>query len=188
MSELTILFREDFTDPQSGWRRGYTGYRHEAEYKEGEMVLSKKDNIYNPFAYARPNLSFDNFVLEVDARWSGGAVGGEYGVIFRYGDEDNYYLLRIGNDGRYVIGKRTNGNWLKLQEGFSGAIDRLGGVNQFHLEAKGPKTSFFINDDFLSSIHDVDHNLGDILLAAWLPTGTPFFEASFDNVVVARHP
>ena len=88
-------------------------------------------------AYARPHLTFDNYVLEVDARWSGGAVGGTYGVRFRDENRDNYYAIYIGNDGRYEIGKQVEGRWASLSQGFSDAIDRNGGINKFHIEANG---------------------------------------------------
>jgi hypothetical protein len=47
---------------------------------------------------------------------------------------------------------------------------------------------FAINGQFIDAIHDVDHNVGDIMLFAYAPEGAEFFEASFDNVVVTKHP
>ena len=183
VSGLTIIRQEDFSDPQSGWEHC------DGEYKNGEMVLNHRGSwLCLDFAFARPHLSFDNFILEVDSRWSGGAVGGPYGVWFRYQDWDNYYAFDIGNDGRYEIGKKAKGKWSELLEGFSDAIDCEGGLNRFHLETNGPEMRFFINGQFLGSVRDVDHDLGDILLIASRPKGAEFFEASFDNVTVAKHP
>lgn len=186
VSGLVIIRQEDFSDPQSGWERSWD---QDVQYKNGEMVL-KHDTGFLPetFMYARPNLNFDSFILEVDARWSGGAVGGTCGVLFRYQDRENYYAFYIGNDGRYTIGKRANGKWSAFLEEFSDAIDRQGGTNRFHIEANEHDLCFFINGQFLGSVHDVDHDLGDVLLIAQRPKGAEFFEASFDNVIVAKHP
>jgi hypothetical protein len=181
---LEIVFREDFSDPQSGWDRVSTLM----EYKNGEMVLNHSRRTMRSSASTRPHLSFDNFVLEVDSRWSGGAVGGTYGVRFRYQDDGNYYALYIGNDGRYEIGKEANGKWSMLLEGFSDAINREGSLNRFHIEANGHDLRFFINGQFLGSVRNVDHDLGDIMLIAWKPEMADFFEVSFDNVIVAKHP
>jgi len=182
---LTIIFQEDFSDPQSGWGRegGYGSY---TGYKNGELVVSHTWS--NHTTAARPHLSFDNFVLEVDSRWSGGAVGGIWGVRFRYQNRYDYYACFIGNDGRYEIGKQANGDWSVLLDGFADAIERRGGVNRFHLEANGHSLRFFVNDHLLGSVHDVEHDLGDIALVASNPSGSDFFEASFDNVIIAKHP
>ncbi|MFB0537519.1 MAG: hypothetical protein ACETWR_21345 [Anaerolineae bacterium] len=187
VSGLTIIYQEDFSDPQSGWERccWWTG---EVEYINGEMVVKDVSGPGEPPSYARPHLSFDNFVLEVDSRWSGGAVGGTYGLWFRYQDKENYYAFYIGNDGRYTIGKEANDKWSVLLEGFSDAINREGDLNRFHIEANGHDLRFFMNGQFLYSVRDVDHDLGDILLIARRPKGADFFEASFDNVIVAKHP
>ena len=167
-----------------------------AEYANGEMVLnvSLVGSFYGKHAsLARPHLTFDNFVLECDSRWSGGAVGGTYGVMFRYqgGDmqqDSSYYGIYIGNDGRYEVGKQVNYDWITLLEGFSDTIDRSGGVNRFHIEANGHNLRFFINGQLLSSLFDVDYDLGDIMLVAWKPNGAELFKASFDNLIVVRYP
>lgn len=183
-SALTVLFQDDFGNSHSGWDtdRG-------AEYKKGELV------IYHTccwsFNDSRPFLIFDNFILEVDSRWSGGAVGWSYGVRFRYEDFDNYYVFYVGNDGRYTVGKKTGGEWNVLIEGFSDAIERTGGVNRFHIEAKDHNLRCFMNGQFLCSVRDEDHDQGDIVLITIRPeeaSSRDFSEVSFDNVAVAKHP
>ncbi|MGC9358546.1 MAG: hypothetical protein ACP5GX_11795, partial [Anaerolineae bacterium] len=122
----------------------------------------------------------------VVVRWSGGAVGGRYGVRFRHQDESNYYAFYLGNDGRCEITKRVNGEKIHLIEGFSNAIDRMGGENNIRVEAQGCWFTFFVNDQYVTSLHDVDHRLGDVVFYAHAPQGADFFEASFDNLQVMR--
>lgn len=187
---LTVLLQDDFSNPENGWELA-GGFpmdnRNEREYKNGEIVLNHAD-WPDYFPYARPHLNFDNFIAEFDARWSGGAVGGIYGIRFRYQDRENYYYYYLGNDGRYAIGKRSNDNDSILLQGFSEAINRQGSVNRFHIEAGGSNLHFFVNNQFVGGIQDVDHDLGDILLLAQKPQGADFFEASFDNFIATRFP
>jgi tetratricopeptide (TPR) repeat protein len=182
---LTILFQEDFNNPESGWEieDDYV-WDDPKGYENGEMVL----DVHDDWAHARPHLTFDNFIMEVDGRWSGGAVGGSYRIVFRFQDWGNYYTISIGNDGRYEISKEAENDYSLLLEGFSDAIDRTGGINRFHIEANGHDFRFFINGQFLGNIHDVEHDIGEIVLESIKPPGAEFFEASFDNVVVAQYP
>jgi hypothetical protein len=109
-------------------------------------------------------------------------------VQFRYQDEENYYGFYLHNDGRYLIGKRANNEWIPLIEDFSDAIDRTGAPNLIHIEVKDRELLFFVNGQFINVVHDVDHSIGDIVLFASAPEGSEFFEASFDNVVITKHP
>lgn len=188
ITDLSVLFQESFENPQSGWQRSQQGMSVEAEYLNGEMVLSKTSLVYSEYAYARPNLIFDNFILEADGRWAAGAVGGRYGVMVRYVDESDYIVFYIGNDGRYTLGRVVRGDWVELYQGFSDSIDRNGGINRFHVEAWGQEIRCFINGQFVGGLHDTALVPGDIMVAAWLPKGADTFSAAFDNVVVAQHP
>lgn len=189
---LDILLSDDFSNPMSGWDLkpseldwNYRCY-HEAQYLNDEMVLNVADD--RECSAARPHLMFDNFILEVTSRWSGGAIGGRYGALFRYQDEDNYYGFYLRNNGRYEIGKRANGEWILVVEDFSDAIDRTGAPNRIHIEAQDRTLVFYVNGQFINAIHDVEHSVGDIVLYAYAPEGAEFFEASFDDIVITKHP
>jgi len=187
-SEGTLLFEDNFENPEQGWDISLAGRRPEATYTRGEIVLQRTSNVYGHYAYARPHLAFDNTILEVSGRWAGGAVGGTYGVLFRYQNERNYYAFRVGNDGRYVLGKREMGVWTGLLTGFDAAIGRMGEINRIHLEVVGQEIRCFVNGVYVGGLRDSTHTLGDVALALWLPEGTDWTSAAFDDIVIARYP
>ncbi len=188
INTLEILYQEGFASDQVGWELSASGYHIEGEYQNGEIILTRLNNLRTAYSYARPHLTFDNFVLEVDGRWAGGAVGGRYGILFRYIDVDNYYALQIGNDGRYTLGKQTEGVWQPLIVGFAKEIARDGIYNRFHIEAAGDYIRCFVNGAYLGGIQDDAHVSGDVVFAAWLPEGTENFNAAFDSLIVAIAP
>lgn len=180
---LPVLYAEEFKTAEIGWNR------YGANLKNGEIVLNYDHWIDRPQgAVAHANLQFDNFILEVDSRWSGGAVGGTWGVLFRFENWDNYYVVYIRNDGRFEIGKNAEGKWSELAAGFSDAIDRNGGNNRFHIESNGDNFRFFINNQSIGTINDIEHDLGDIVFRVVKPAGADFFEVSYDNLIVVKHP
>lgn len=188
INTLDVWYQEGFSDSHIGWELSTSGYHTEGEYVNGEIVLTRLNNLRTAYTYARPHLTFDDFVLEIDGRWASGAVGGQYGILFRYSDAENYYRFQIGNDGWYILGKQTKGVWRPLLQGFVKEIARDGVYNRFHIEAVRDEIRCFINGQYLGGIRDDDHALGDIVLAAWLPEGTENFTAGFDNLTVAIAP
>jgi hypothetical protein len=189
ISAEMVLFEERFDDPELGWVVSEAGVREEASQVGGELVLRRTSNVYGEYAYARPHLTFDNFIMEVSGRWGGGAVGGNYGVIFRYRGEGTYYAFYVGNDGRYVLGRRQGGRWEGLFAGFSETIARRGEVNRIHVEVVGQEIRCFVNGTYVGGIRDVEGpGVGDVGVAVWLPEGTDSITAVFDDVVVAQHP
>jgi ribosomal protein L40E len=180
-----VLFQDDFSDPEAAWTK--SNVNQQASYLNGELVLRDIGGSYGG-AWAHPQLSFENFILEFDARWSGDSVGGRYGVSYRYVDSDNHYNFSVSNDGRYLAGKVQNGNYTVLLEGFSGAIGSGGSPNRVHIEANGPQIRFFINGEYLGEILDNGYPAGDILLWSSTSDQQADFQATFDNVLVALHP
>ncbi|MDJ0752582.1 MAG: hypothetical protein QNJ45_03615 [Ardenticatenaceae bacterium] len=160
---------------------------NQAYFERGALVLH--DNQFDDEAWARPHLTFDNFVIDVYGRWLGGAIGGSYGVEFRIDDESgDFYSFYLHNDGRYTVGKQFNGSWFEVVEDFSPSIERNGGLNQIRVEAIGDRFRFYINNQFIVDIQNQGLPKGDIRLIASKAEGTEEFMAAFDNLVVARHP
>ncbi|MBN1812533.1 MAG: protein kinase [Anaerolineae bacterium] len=179
--QMEVLLDEDFNGEPAGWDS------REAVFENGELVQNI-EGTWSEEAWAAPAGTFDNFVLETGTRWCGGAVGGYYGVRFRYESGGDFYAYYIYNNGRYSIGKMANRAWSVLLEGFADAIDRTGGVNRLHVEANGHELGFFVNGQFLGSVRDVEHDVGMVILRARKPDNTQGFQACFDDLIIARYP
>ncbi|MCH7662272.1 MAG: helix-turn-helix transcriptional regulator [Chloroflexi bacterium] len=157
-------------------------------YDEEQILLHDRGTQDFYFSHARPHLSFDNIILEVDGYWSDGSIGGKYGLGFRFQDQDNYYEFLISNDGRYSISKYVNGFVTVFLEGYSEAIALSGVVNRFHVEVNGNTKRFFINGQYLGSIEDGEFPSGDVCLMADTPESTQNLYIAFDNLLLALHP
>jgi hypothetical protein len=181
--ESEVLFQDNFDDSIGNWEISPVG---QAEYAGGGIILN--DNHISGNGWARPHLKFDNTVIDVDCRWLGGAVGGTYGLHFRFQDVNNYYAFYIRNDGWYTIGKMVDGEWQILTENFSPAIDRSGGVNHFHVEATGQNLRFFINNVYLVDVNSTGPVAGDIIFVATKVEGTEQLQVGFDNLVITFYP
>lgn len=179
VSAGTVLLLDDFSIEDT-WDIS------KGSYEDEQLYLS--DYYTNQSSDARTHLSFDNFIVEVDARWADGPIGGRYGLGFRFQDLNNYFEFLVSNDGRYLIRKYVNGFTIVLMEGYSDAISLQGVVNNFHLEANGSVMRFFINDQHLGSIEDDEFSTGDIVLIAHTPEHFNSFVAVFDNFVLSLHP
>ncbi|MCP4425979.1 MAG: DUF1080 domain-containing protein [Chloroflexi bacterium] len=178
-----IIYQDNFETSQGTWELSPA---HQAEYAAGAIILT--DNHYDQIGWARPHLKFDNFMLDVDCRWLGGSIGGEYGLQFRLQDEINAYAFTIRNDGWYVVAKNIEGEWRTLAEAFSSAINRSGDVNHLHIEANGQNLRFFVNNVYLTDVSSVDPSAGDIMFTAVKVDGTDQMQVGFDNLVVAFYP
>ncbi len=184
VSPADVQFAESFDQDLKAWQLSPAG---QAAFDRGALVLD--DNRYNDFGWARPHLTFDNFVLEVYARWLGGAIGGGYGVEFRVDDESgDFYAFYLHNDGRFTAGKRLDGTWFAVVDEFSPAVQRGGGLNRIRIEALGERLRFFVNDTYLVDIHNQALTKGDIRLVARKIEGTEQFLAAFDDLIIARIP
>ncbi len=183
LGELSILFQEGFDVDRGGWELSRGG---QAVYAGSAIALN--DTSYGDFGWARPHLRFQNFILTVDSRWIGGAVGGEYGVRFRLKDEKNFYSFTVRNDSWYAISKAVDGDVEILSEGVNQAINRQGGVNSIQIEANGEHIRYFVNGTYVADMTDGAYPDGDVMLMAQSPGGANAFQVGFDNLIVTFYP
>lgn len=179
---LPSLFYDDFGDPRSGWPVRSDPMVEEG-YKNGEYSIMVKVPNLITWSLAPTEQSFGNFALEVDTRQVSEATG-EYGVIFRFQDEDNSYAFSINSNGLYRLDKRLNGEWISLIPWTNSPLIDPTGWNQLKVEAVGTKITLYINDQPLATVTDSSFTEGNIGLFV----GTfeePNVEVHFDNVVVS---
>jgi S1-C subfamily serine protease len=175
----TIVFRDDFSDPGSGWEEfsdedgsaGYVNGKYQIEVTSGNMVrwgVSKN--------------SFDDITMNAKIRVNHETGEGDFGFLCRYVDEQNFYALEISEDGYAAIWKLLNGEVVVLVDwefvgGFSGS--------SYNVSASciGEILSISLDGTELVSARDGDFSSGDIGLVA----GTNSVEnllVTFDDLVI----
>ena len=183
--EGKVLFRDDFSNPQSGWEVGeYVG--GEVGYRNGYYYVVSYGNGKTMWGVA--NRSFTDVVIDLDTTQVSGPANNntDYGVICRTADPESgigYYLL-ISGDGYYAVVKGTDQGYDWLVDFTKSSAIRQGNTsNHIRAVCQGSKLSLTVNGVLLAEVEDSEFTGGDIALTATSYENTPT-EVRFDNLVV----
>jgi hypothetical protein len=178
----TILFKDDFSSPISGW--DHTKYAEGImDYDGGgyRMLVNALDLNF----WSTPHKDFADARVEVDAGKLGGPDENRIGLICR-SDGRNYYFFILSSDGYYGLGLFKDGQTTLLgQEQMrpSTAINKGLAVNHLRADCKGDALAIFVNGFQLAEVHDATLKHGDVgLLAGTFKHGGA--DIVFDNFVV----
>jgi serine/threonine protein kinase len=181
-----MVFRDNFSDPGSGWVPGDAA-SGQADYDaDGYRILIDQPNSIN---WALAGQEFSDVSIAVAADKLGGAEDNFFGIICRYQDENNFYAFLISSDGYYHIGKYQGGEYEVIHDtaqGFSQAIHQ--GKTRNHLQANCVHSTLtlIVNDEVVAQVEDKNFSSGDIgLIAASLDV--PGTNILFDDFI-ARQP
>ena len=134
-----------------------------------------------------PEQSFNDFILEVDARQLAGDPGNTYGVLFRMQDATQFYRFELTGDGLYMVERRNaDGTWTRFVDDWteSPAIAQgINALNRIRIEANGSSFAAFVNDQLVHQFTDNAYASGSIGLDAGTFT-QPHTQALFDNVIL----
>jgi hypothetical protein len=174
-------FTDDFSDPDSGWD-DKKGDDYDHGYVNGEYFCREEKQNYTVRGQYL-DLEFDNFIYQAECRQVEGDSENEYGLIFRYVDQD-YYKFGITGDGYYHLSLRKGGEWINVVDWTESThIKHAGQANVLKVICAGQDISLYINDEYIITAQDSGLSKGQIGLFAggWenMPT-----EARFDNVKV----
>jgi len=160
------VFRDDFSDPNSGWER-FSNDAGSADYYRGHYrVYAELPEI---IAWGVANRTYSDVTLEVEATKVSGTDNNYIGVICRYQDEDKYYLFAIQSSGYYAIEKHKAGKEELLGSEFleySDTIHQGNTTNHFQVSCIGDTLTFYLNGLKLQEVKDTDISSGDVGLAA----------------------
>jgi hypothetical protein len=180
-----ILYKDDFSDPTSGWDQTL-GFDGESNYYNGSYRIVVKD--INKDIWANPGLDFSDASIAVDATKVAGPDQNDFGLICRYKNPDNYYFFIISSEQYYSIGKYRNGERFIISESPPKQNDKINpGNDKNHIRADcvGNQLTLYVNNVKLVQVTDSDFPSGDVGLIA----GTfdlPGVEILFDNFVVSE--
>lgn len=178
----TVLFKDDFATPESGWDRTQYAQGVMDYYGGGYRMLvdALDSNIWST-----PHKDYTDVRVEVDAGKLSGPDENRLGLICR-SDGRNYYFFIISSDGYYGLGLFSSGQAKLLgQEQMqpSSAIHTGMAVNHLRVDCNGDSLTAYVNGLQLSTVKDTTFKHGDVGLVA----GTfkqPGTDIVFDNFVV----
>lgn len=181
----TVLFEDDFSQTSSGWDR-YIDASGITDYLDGAYQIKVLES--NWYAWANPGKTFTDVRVEVDT-WKAEGPDGDQGIICRYQDMENFYLLGITTDGYYGITKIVDGEDTLLGSEyleFSDLIDITpGAVNRLRADCIGDHLTLYVNGQILADVTDGDLGGGDVgLVSGTYDEGGS--DMRFDNFVVYR--
>ncbi|HZE58415.1 MAG TPA: family 16 glycoside hydrolase [Chthoniobacterales bacterium] len=187
-AESPILFRDDFSNPASGWMVTKKDYA-EFGYLDGEyrILLNKAD--FNTYSLV-PKQTFDNCSVEADVRLAAGPSNGVFGILCRAEADaqtvQRAYVFAIRGDGFYAILKRTSPSfWDAIAYGKeSKAIKPGNAVNHLRADCSGDTLTFYVNGEKLLEKTDAAFKTGGVGLAVTTQPKSETLDVRFDNFVV----
>jgi hypothetical protein len=180
-----ILFKDDFSDPSSGWMQGEDEFG-KTEYANGGFRILVTSDVTGKISI--PRLLFTDTIIEVDASKVAGSDDNDYGVICRYQDENNFYFFEISSDGYYLIGKFKDNQLVLIgmeQMQTSDHIRQGQSTNRIRAACTGSSLSLSVNGHLLIEVQDADFSSGDVGLIAGT-FETPGTDILFENFKVFK--
>lgn len=176
----TVLFTDDFSDPNSGWPVFQNAQgRYSYEQDGYHISVDQRDAVL----WAKTTRADDNISVSVDAQLSANGASGYYGLLCRMQDDQNFYYFLIQPNGSYTIGKYKNGEFLSLiPTGWreSNVIAQGDGANLLKADCSGSTLGLYVNGILLDETTDTDFTSGfSGIVAAALDERS--FEVVFNN-------
>jgi hypothetical protein len=179
-----IIYSDDFSNTDSGWPEKTTE-KYAYHYDNGEYHLTVNQSAYSAWSYNENSESFDDFIIEADARPVTGGENSEYGLIFRCQDDDNFYYFTISSDGYYLAGKRLDGKWCALRRWTPcDSVARSFTSNHLKVVCKGSQMDLYVNDNMLATVLDDSFTSGYVGGMLCVPESGSGASVAFDNLKV----
>ena len=189
----TNSYSDDFSNSDSGWLVQSTD-NTEASYNSLGFyeMASKKTDYYlvatSPDSLPRP---LKNLIIKVRAQPAPGNTG-DYGVVCRYQDIDNFYLAAI-NGSQFYIAKQVKGQWSFLTDpNWQTLPDTTTDADGYKAITMSCIDSFIVlevNGIDAAHVTDDEFSSGDAGLAVWAGStinGAGYYaQAAFDDYSVA---
>lgn len=179
----SVILEDNFSSP-FGWYNDENP-RFTLQYADGSyrMFIMTKNN---PIWSVREK-DIGDVVLEVDAQQTGGAQDSYYGLVCRFVDGKNYYMLVMSEEGNARIVKVLGGKQTTLaQTQIQAGSYKPGEGNRLKAECISENgvtgLTFYINDTFVLNAQDNEYQSGRLGMVAGNTT-TSGVEVIFDNLV-----
>lgn len=180
-----VFFQDDFSNTFSGWGV-YNQEGAVVEYHNGGLRILVEETQYDFWSVAGKD--YADVQLEADAAKLGGPDDNDFGLICRYQNKDNFYMLVVSSDGYYGIAKMKDGQYSMIgpeQLQYSPAIAQGQAANHLQANCVGSVLTLSVNGQELIEALDTDFTSGDVGLLAGA-YDTPGVDILFDNFMVKK--
>lgn len=178
------LFFDDFSVYDEYWV-GTVSYG-EVEYGNEDLRFTLwEPNYYLPDTVG---YNFEDVVVDVDAYVVQAAGDGDFGLVCRYQDIDNFYGLEVSEDGYYTIWKYVDGEFSYMwEEGWRYLPFELDYANNVHITIAcvGNTLYLAVDGELLAEVVDNDLAYGDVGMIAGTWDG-PNITIGFDNFLISE--
>jgi len=182
----TILFFDDFSDPNSGWPV-FNDEQYVDDYYNGAYRMVENETNTTSWAYP-DEFGVNDVVVKVDATKNAGPDENDMGIICRYLNEDQFYSGIITSDGYYGITKMTaesfdviGGEYLE----YSDLINQGNATNNIQFDCVGDELTLYVNGYQLEQKIDTEYTGGTVGLIIGTYE-TPGTDILFDNFTVLQ--
>jgi hypothetical protein len=174
------LYYEDFEDEGSGWNVSETTSALREYYDGGYRI-----QIYDPEIFGWSLIpdgdSYTDIRIEVEATVLGGDEDGDFGVMCRYQDKNNFYAMEVTSSGYALIYKFEYGDYYPLSSDKWAEVD---GVNPDDMNkivgiCNGEDLELYVNDELVASASDSSFSDGEVAIVAG-----SLADVLFDNLFV----
>lgn len=182
----SVIYFDDFSDPNSGWDRVNESDFY-TDYYQGAYRIIEYSDMADSWANPGDSL-FGDVSIEVDATKNAGPDDNDFGVICRYQSVDAFYYAVISSDGYYGITKVTSEDSQLLGHDEllpSEAINLGASLNHIRFDCIGNQLILYANGIVLDQQTDSEYTYGNVGLIA----GTydiPGADILFDNFTVSQ--
>ncbi|KPL78702.1 hypothetical protein ADN00_05500 [Ornatilinea apprima] len=179
-----VIYSEDFNSTSGDWQESDT-QDGAVGYYDGQYYIQVDTTQY--LIWSTAGQSLQDVAVTVDANVLNPTGVGDYGLICRYVDNQNFYGLEISEDGYFIIYKYLNGEYFPLTSEtwtYSEMIP-TGQPTQITATCNGNRLMLAVNNMVLAEVQDSSHRSGDVGLIA----GTfdqPSIVVGFDNFTVRQ--
>jgi hypothetical protein len=188
------LFEDRFDSYNPQWRqvRGQWAVQNgEAVQVRDEAVEQNTIFFYDPLSIADAEITTIVSMNPRTAQFTTGADAQKFeelrriagaGIVFRYQNENNFYMFRIAGEEGLVLGKMQDGQWRDLANPrvteFGANRIQYNTPYTLRVRAQGPRLQGFINDRAVVSLDDASFSTGRVGLVTF------HVQASFASIRV----
>jgi S1-C subfamily serine protease len=176
------LYKDDFSDPKSGWPDEDDSHSM-VGYKNGEYLINIKPAKY--ISWSTIGGEYTDAIIQVDTRIVKNTDQGDYGIICRYQDAQNFYGVEISEDGYFTIWKYVDDKLTSLYDWEASDSITPGEPVTITASCIGNKIGIAVNDKILATVEDDSFQSGNVGLIAGT-YDTPDLTLAFDNFSVYK--